>query len=75
MALDLIFFFFLMHYCWPDPIFSNELPVERSLPPRAAGPGVTQIKILLKMIKCLVNVSKGGQGTSLTVHALGDAVN
>lgn len=63
-----------MHYCWPDPIFRNELSLGRSLPPGAAGPGVTQIKTLLKMIKCLVDVSKGRQVMSMTVHVLGDLV-
>lgn len=67
MALD---FFFLMHYCWPDPIFSSNLPLRRRLPPRAAGPGVTQIKILLEVIKCLVNTSKDGQAMSLVVHVV-----
>lgn len=68
------FFFFLMHYCWPDPIFSNELSQGRSLPPRAAGPGVAQIETPLKMIKCLVDVCKGRQGVSMTVLGLGDLV-
>lgn len=68
------FFFFLMHYCWPDPIFSNELSLGRNLSPRAAGPGVAQIKTPLKMIKCLVDVCKGRQGVSMTVLVLGDLV-